>query len=93
MTEHLNTDMDSLCLRVLDVLMEYDGDFLPHAYGRVLTDLATKVHGHEVRVGDPEYHRMSLVVLRLEYLGFVRVQRANKDESAKANVLERVTLL
>ena len=84
--------LDETQLRILDVLIEAGGEFHSRTFGQTLRELASLAHGEEVAYGSPEYGRTSLAVLRLEEIGFVRVERAYVNRAAKANIVLRVEL-
>lgn len=80
-------------LDILDVLIE-EGGYWTAGDGQVLVALAQAVYPDtDVRVGSPEYHRVSLAVLRLEEHGMVTVDRRFRDQAEKANIIEGIRLL
>lgn len=94
--------IDDLAIRILEVLEFHGGDMIPDAgYGTLLLQVAQEAHGvlaadlpnSAVTMGSPEYHRTTMAVRYLEQIGLVTVQRAHRDESAKANVVERITVV
>lgn len=76
---------------VLDILLVNDGTWTG-PWAKVLSSLASEVHGEAVPVGDVRYHRTSTAVLRLEAIGLVHVDRAYTDRPEKANVVQRISL-
>ena len=77
---------------VLDALIE-SGGVWTGAWGQVLTSLATAANGGEpVLVGETRYHQTCTVVVRLEAMELVVVDRYYETKSAKANVVTKISL-
>lgn len=86
-TSKIEQTMDA----VLDALIEADGVWTG-PWGRVLSTLASRVHGEDLPPSGTLYQQTSAAVLRLEAIGLVEVERAYRDDPAKANIVTRVTL-
>lgn len=77
--------IDEYMDRVLDVLIEHQGVYTQGDAGEVLGNLA-----HESEV---PYKAVSVVVLRLESLGFVQVDRVSHREAHRANKIASITVI
>lgn len=60
--------------------------------GEVLTSMASEIVGDTVVVGDILYHAVSHAILELERLGMVEVERRNRREAEKANIILGIRL-
>jgi len=60
--------------------------------GEVLTSLASEITGEHVAVGDTLYHAVSHAVIALEDMDLIYVNRRNRREKEKANVILGITL-
>lgn len=87
------SNLERIMLEIIDVIADAGGMFRSTTYGGTLRDLASAVYETPIAVGDKRYHATSLAVLRLEEMGFVSVDRAYRDEAAKANVILSVVIL
>lgn len=87
----MQTNIETTALAIIDVLTE-EGDYFTAPWGQVLVGIARRIYGDHIKVGDPEYKAVSIAVLYLEAADFVTVERANRDESQKANVVLSVRL-
>jgi len=73
---------DQYASKVLDVLIEHGGTYDQGDPGEVLGNLA-----HEAGV---PYKAVSLVVLRLEEMGFITVTRWDEPTARRANKVVRI---
>lgn len=87
-----NSLHEQTMLSVLDTLIEHDGLWSGRP-GEVLSSLSQYIFGPDAVTQFNEYHQVSLAVLGLEDMGFVRVDRRDRTEAHKANVLLRIILL
>jgi hypothetical protein len=87
----MQSNLEMNALAIIDVLAE-EGDYFTAPYGQVLVSLTRRIYGDDKKVGDPEYKAISLALLYLEQADFVRIDRAHRDESQKANVILSIRL-
>ena len=76
---------DQAADRVLDVILEHGGTFDIGDPGEVLGNLATEA--------EVPYKELSLVVLRLERMEWVHVERLDTPEARRANRIISISVL
>jgi hypothetical protein len=77
--------IDEYASKVLDVILEHEGVYSQGDAGEVLGNLA-----HESEV---PYKAVSVVVLYLESLGFVEVDRVTHREAHRANKIASIKVI